>query len=120
MDTNYYIEWDDQVERTRAIVSGHLTINNSARFKKEILERTDAVPWFFMDFCHVEYIDSNAIAILINISRTILKSKRRFILIASSPKIERLVTITQLHKIMPVCKTLEEAEAMVFEDKIGE
>lgn len=62
-----------------------------------------------LDIRRVRHMDSTALGTLLRFSNTLRDNKRRLILAAPTPTVERIFNITSLHLSIPLTSSVEEA-----------
>lgn len=113
MEAEFSICFTDTDERTTIIVQGTVNINRTRELREAITAHQNLRPVVVLDFSDVGFIDSNGIAALIGIHRQIKGAGHRFFLLVTDERTRRLMTITQLDRLMTVCATAEILEAKI-------
>lgn len=114
MEAEFSISFNELEERTTIVVQGTVNINRTRELREAITTHGHLKPVVVLDFSNVGFIDSNGIAALIGIHRQIKAAGHRFFLLVTDERTRRLMTITQLDRLMTVC-----ADAGTLEAKIA-
>jgi anti-sigma B factor antagonist len=95
-----------------AAVMGEIDLNTSPELRVGLLELIvkDPPKRLVLNLAKVPYMDSSAIAVLVEILQKLRKSGGKVILIALQPRVKGLLEIARLDTIFPVAK--DEAEAL--------
>ena len=98
-------------------VRGELDLHNSPQLRTELLDLlTRLAPRrLILDLAEVPYMDSSALAVLVEALKKLLKTNGKVFLVALQPRVKGLLEIARLATIFVVCK--DEAEAMGNESK---
>ena len=90
-----------------------LDTNISGLVKGEftILLKVEGINKLIVDLTEVETCDSSGLSALLVANRIIQLSEGSMRLAAPSEKVHSLIRITQLDRVLPVCKTVDEAFA---------
>lgn len=113
MKPDFQVVFADEEGRTRIAVHGTVNINRTRELREAITGYGQLRPVVVLDFRGVGFIDSNGIAALIGIHRQIKSAGHRFYLLVTDERTRRMMTITQLDRLMTVCASPEELEARI-------
>lgn len=90
---------------------GEIVFENSNKTKnkaKEIL-RVEGVDQVIVDLSRVPYLDSSGVGVLISLFKSIREKEGRLVLASPTKKVERVIELTLLHRIMEVYDNVNEA-----------
>ncbi len=95
-------------------IDGELVATTAAEFSRKaaLLPSPDPKAVIF-DLQAVKYLDSSGLGALIGLSKDLTGRGVKVILSRPSELVERILTLTRLHRIYDIFSTLEEAEAAV-------
>ena len=98
-------------------IHGELDLHNSPQLRTELLDLLArmAPRRLILDLAEVPYMDSSALAVLVEALKKLLKTNGKVFLVALQPRVKGLLEIARLATIFVVCK--DEAEALGNESK---
>ena len=94
-------------------VSGELDLHNSPELRSHLLDllnRTKANR-LVLNLTGVPYMDSSALAVLVEALKKLMKTGGRVFLVALHPRVKGLIEIARLATIFGICATEQEALA---------
>lgn len=99
-------------ENLVAVVQGDVDLKNSPELRKALLELIKGTPpkRVIVDLGAVSYMDSSAIAVLVELFRELRKTGGKVCLINVQPRVKGLLEIARLDSIFVIAK--DEAEAI--------
>lgn len=85
--------------------------NDAIEFQKDLSEliSDEAVEVIVFDLANVEQINSSGLGMLVASNSNILRSKKKLILVNLSSKVQDLVKMTHLDKVLNISNNLESA-----------
>ena len=94
-------------------ITGEIDLYNVKQLKEQVAQEMEDNDQhhLIMDLGKVKYIDSTGLGIIIGIKRRCVESNGELALVFDSQRITTLFTITGLHNVFTIYKTMEEAEA---------
>jgi len=94
-------------------VSGEIDLHNSPELRTEILDLLNRQKprRLVVDLSLVPYIDSSALAVLVEALKRILKVGGKVCLVGLQPRVKGLLEIARLSSIFTICVSVEEALA---------
>lgn len=88
--------------------------------KTEILNLcAEGFKYMVFDLNHVKYCDSSGLSVILIANRSCKNEGGSFAVCSLQAMVEKLIHISQLHTILNIAPTLNEAVDMLFIDKIG-
>ena len=109
IDRDKLVEYPMQTEGKYLIISltGELDLNVSPRVRRQLLKYLDEKRNVLVDMSAVEYIDSSAIASLVEGLQHAKKNKLEFGLLGVGDTILKVLQLTRLDKVFPIYTSLE-------------
>ncbi len=100
-------------ENLVASIVGNIDLHNSPELRKEILRLLDGrkPPRLVLDLSGVPYMDSSAIAVLVELLKPIRKNGGKICLCGLQPRVKGLLDIVRLDSVFTIAAT--QAEALV-------
>jgi anti-sigma B factor antagonist len=89
-------------------VTGRLIYDQKHEFAD--LVRRETAPFVILDMSNVSHVDSYAVGSLVRIHTSFTLAKQRLVLVGPNERVLHVLTITRVREILPVYKTVEEAE----------
>lgn len=91
---------------------GELDLHNSAELRTELFDLLgrEKTTRLILNMTQVPYMDSSALAVLVEALKKLLKSGGRVFLFSLQPRVKGLIEIARLGTIFQICK--DEAEAL--------
>ena len=92
-------------------VSGEIDLHNSPELRTELLDllNRQRPKRLVIDLLLVPYIDSSALAVLVEALKRILKSSGKVCLVGLQPRVKGLLEIARLSSIFTICTDVQEA-----------
>jgi anti-anti-sigma factor len=90
-------------------VAGELDLASVASFLGSLKKASDAGDDIVLDLSGLKYIDSSGINALLDAQHRFSRTGQRIVMAAVSPRIQRILEIITLEKVIPVYPTVEEA-----------
>ncbi|PWH81431.1 STAS domain-containing protein [Brumimicrobium oceani] len=88
-----------------------LNLSNASELKSTILEINKAnVSNIIIDLKATSYCDSSGLSALLSANRLCKNSNGQFILTGLNANVKKMIEIAQLHRVLSITETLEEAE----------
>lgn len=88
-----------------------LNLSNASELKSIILKINKAnVNNIIIDLKETSYCDSSGLSALLSANRLCKNSNGQFILTGLNPNVKKMIEIAQLHRVLSITETLEEAE----------
>jgi anti-anti-sigma factor len=93
-------------------VNGELDLHNSPEFRTQVLDfvRKNHPKRVVFDMQAVPYMDSSALAVLVETLKTVMKTNGKVCLVGLQPRVKGLLEIARLSTIFYICA--DEAEAL--------
>jgi len=94
-------------------VSGEIDLHNSPELRTELLDllNRQRPRRLIVDLSKVPYIDSSALAVLVEALKRMLKVGGKVCLVALQPRVKGLLEIARLASIFVICDTVPDALA---------
>jgi anti-anti-sigma factor len=84
---------------------------NASELKAAILNlNKENVSNLIIDLSKTSYCDSSGLSALLSANRLCKNSNGKFILTGLQPNVKKMIEIAQLHRVLSITETLEEAE----------
>lgn len=88
-----------------------LNSTNAPELKTSILNlNKENVSHLIIDLSKTSYCDSSGLSALLSANRLCKNSNGKFILTGLQPNVKKMIEIAQLHRVLSITETLEEAE----------
>ncbi|WP_299201807.1 STAS domain-containing protein [Brumimicrobium sp.] len=88
-----------------------LNSTNASELKTSILNlNKENVSHLIIDLSKTSYCDSSGLSALLSANRLCKNSNGKFILTGLQPNVKKMIEIAQLHRVLSITETLEEAE----------
>lgn len=88
-----------------------LNSTNAPELKTSILNlNKENVSHLIIDLSKTSYCDSSGLSALLSANRLCKNSNGKFILTGLQPNVKKMIEIAQLHRVISITETLEEAE----------
>lgn len=93
---------------------GSLDATNLDMVEKAVDDQllSDSIKKLIFDFSELEYLNSKAIGLMVGLSQKVAAKDATLLLAALLSNVEDIITVVGLNQIIPVAKTVEEAEEM--------
>ena len=94
-------------------IRGEIDLHNSPELRTELLDLLNRtrVHRLVLDLAQVPYMDSSALAVLVEVLKRLLKVNGKVCLVALQPRVKGLLEIARLASIFTICKDEQEALA---------
>ena len=87
---------------------------NASELKAAILAlNKENVSHLIIDLSKTSYCDSSGLSALLSANRLCKNSNGKFILTGLQPNVKKMIEIAQLHRVLSITETLEEAEKAI-------
>ncbi|MDQ4148778.1 MAG: STAS domain-containing protein [Actinomycetota bacterium] len=91
-------------------VEGEVDLSNASRLRQHIIEQVERGNYnLAVDLGAVDFMDSSGLAVLISGLRRTKEHQGSLVLVAPTPSVKRVLSITGLDKVFPIYDTVEEA-----------
>lgn len=88
-----------------------LNISNASELKALISTiNSDSVSHLIIDLKATSYCDSSGLSAILSANRLCKNANGKFILTGLQPNVKKMIEIAQLHRVLTITETLEEAE----------
>ncbi len=88
-----------------------LNLSNASELKSMILKINKAnLNNIIIDLKETSYCDSSGLSALLSANRLCKNSNGQFVLTGLNPNVKKMIEIAQLHRVLSITETLEEAE----------
>ncbi|RYM32757.1 anti-sigma factor antagonist [Brumimicrobium glaciale] len=88
-----------------------LNLSNASELKSLILAVNKSnVNNLIIDLAETSYCDSSGLSALLSANRLCKNSNGQFVLTGLQPNVKKMIEIAQLHRVLSITETLEEAE----------
>lgn len=88
-----------------------LNISNASELKSVITEINKVnVSNIIIDLSQTSYCDSSGLSAILSANRACKNANGQFILTGLQPNVKKMIEIAQLHRVISITETLEEAE----------
>jgi anti-sigma B factor antagonist len=90
-------------------VGGELDLYTAEPLKENLADVLDqGARCVLIDLTGVSFIDSTALAVLVDTAKALRSSRGQMVLVADDPRITRVMEITGLDRVFPVSSSLQE------------
>lgn len=88
--------------------------SNADELKKEINQiNNNHINNIIIDLTATSYCDSSGLSALLLANRLCKKSSGNFVLVGLQPMVKKVIEIAQLHRVLEITETLEEAQQKI-------
>ena len=91
-------------------MEGEVDLSNASRLRQHIIEQVEQGNYnLAVDLGAVDFMDSSGLAVLISGLRRTKEHQGSLVLVAPTPSVKRVLSITGLDKVFPIYDTVEDA-----------